>query len=85
MDTAEYDATRVRSLRYITSAINTMKGVHNGKDANNLTKALGGIREGTYFELAYGIDGESLMPWKAEKDTGVSAVCSVAHDDLSAG
>ncbi|HEY3738725.1 MAG TPA: peptidoglycan-binding domain-containing protein, partial [Bryobacteraceae bacterium] len=82
VDPAEYDATRVRSLAYITAALNNMRGVHNGKNACNLTKALGGIREGTYFELAYGIDAESLMPWKAEKDTGVSAVCSVAHDDL---
>jgi hypothetical protein len=82
VDTGEYLASRVRSLRFLTTAINDMKGAHNGKDAFNLTAALGGIRDADYYKLPYGVDDESLMPWKAEADAGVSAVCSVAHDDL---
>ena len=82
VDTGEYLATRVRSLQFLTTAIANMKGTHNGKDAFNLTKALGGVREGDYYKLSYGVDDQSLMPWKAEADSGVNAVCSVAHDDL---
>ena len=82
VDTGEYLASRVRSLLYLTTAINDMKGAHNGKDAFNLTNALGGIRDADYYKSPYGVDDESLMPWKAEADGGISAVCSVAHDDL---
>ena len=32
-DGAEYDANRTRPLRYLTTAIDTAKGAHNGKDA----------------------------------------------------
>ena len=81
-DGTEYNANRTRPLRYLTTAIDTAKGAHNGKDAFNCTKALGGIREADYYKLPLGCDAESLMPWKALPDAGVSAVCSVTHDDL---
>jgi hypothetical protein len=81
-DATEYNANRTRPLRYLTSAIDNAKGAHNGKDAFNCTKALGGIREADYYKLPFGTDAESLMPWKALPDSGVSSVCSVTHDDL---
>jgi hypothetical protein len=80
--TAEYNANRVRSLRYLTTAINNIRGTQNGKDAFNLTTALGGLRGADYYKAPLGFAAESLMPWKAQDDSGVSAVCSVAHDDL---
>ncbi len=82
VNTAEYTATRVRSLRYLTTAIDAIKGTHDGKDAFNCTTALGGVRGVDYYKEPYGVDDESLMPWKALPDAGVSTVCTVAHDDL---
>lgn len=82
VDTSQYLASRVRSLKYLTKAIDNIKGTHNGKDAFNVTTALGGLRGGAYYQAIFGVDGDSLMPWKAEADGGVSTVCSVAHDDL---
>lgn len=81
-DGTEYNANRTRSLLYITTAIDNAKGTHNGKDAFNCTKALGGLRDADYYKLPLGCDDESLMPWKALPDSGVNAVCSVTHDDL---
>lgn len=81
-DPAEYNANRARPLRYLTTAIDTAKGAHNGKDAFNCTKALGGVREADYYKLPFGVEAQSLMPWKALPDGGTSTVCSVAHDDL---
>ena len=91
VDPAEYPASRVRSLKYLTTVIARVKGTHNGKDACNCPASLGGIRKANYHKLAFGVDGradtpplpdESLMPWTALADDGVSAVCCVAHDDL---
>jgi hypothetical protein len=82
VDTAEYTHSRVRALRYLTTAIDNQKGAHNGKDAFNCSDTLGGIRGADYHKAPFGIDADSLMPWKAEADGGVSTVCSVAHDDL---
>lgn len=79
-DPAEYNANRTRPLRYLTTAIDTAKGTHNGKEAFNCPKTLGGIREANYFELPLGNEAESLMPWKALPDD--PGVCSVTHDDL---
>jgi hypothetical protein len=82
VDAAEYLNTRVRALQFLTTAIANIRNTHNGKDAFNLTIALGGLRGADYYKAPYGVDAESLMPWKAQADAGVSAVCSVAHDDL---
>ena len=82
VDTSQYNHSRVRSLKYLTKTITGIKGTHNGKDAFNVTTALGGLRDGDYYKALFGADGDSLMPWKAEADGGVKTVCSVAHDDL---
>jgi hypothetical protein len=89
VDTTQYRNTRVRSLKFLTTIIARVKSTHNGKDAWNCPANLGGIRDANYHKLAFGIDGrdagltdESLMPWKALADDGVTTVCSVAHDDL---
>jgi len=82
VNAAEYNATRVRSLAFLTAAIDADKGTHNGKDACNCPEPRGGLRGADYFKAPFGFDDKSLMPWKAEADAGVSTVCSVAHDDL---
>jgi hypothetical protein len=82
IDTTQYVASRGRPLKYLTDTFAAIKGAHNGKDAWNCTTAVGGIRGADYYKAPFGIDGDSLMPWKALADSGVSAVCSVAHDDL---
>jgi hypothetical protein len=82
VDTAQYTASRGRPLKYLTDVFTAIKGTHNGKDAWNCTTALGGIRGADYYKAPFGIEADSLMPWKALPDSGVHAVCSVAHDDL---
>ena len=82
IDTAQYQASRGRPRKYLTDTFAGIKGAHNGKDAWNCTDALGGIRGADYYQAPFGVDDDSLMPWKALADSGVSAVCSVAHDDL---
>ena len=82
VDTAEYTHSRVRSLRYLTTAIDTLKGAHGGKDAFNCPDTHGGLRGADYHKAPFGVDADSLMPWKAEADAGVSTMCSITHDDL---
>ena len=83
IDTTDYTATRTRPHKHLEDDFNAIKGSHNGKDAWNCTDALGGIRGADYYKAPFGTDNDnSLMPWKALGDSGVSAVCSVAHDDL---
>ena len=82
LDTTIYTATRARPHEYLKEAFAAIKGTQNGKDAWNCTEALGGIRGTDYYAEIYGADSYSLMPWMARKDAGVSAVYSVAHDDL---
>ncbi len=83
IDTSTYDPKRSRPLKHLTDVFNAIKGTHNGKDAWNCTTALGGLRGADYYKAPFGLEAaESLMPWKAVADSGVSAACSVAHDDL---
>lgn len=82
VDQTQYNHNRVRALRYLTTAITGTPATHNGKDSFNCAFALGGIRGADYYKAPFGIGAESLMPWKGQADGGVSAVCSVAHDDL---
>jgi hypothetical protein len=78
----EYNHQRARPEAYLRAAFKAIKGTHNGKDAWNCTTALGGIRGDDYYQAPFGVNSESLMPWKALPDAGPSAVCSVVHDDL---
>ncbi|MBS1855727.1 MAG: peptidoglycan-binding protein [Acidobacteria bacterium] len=82
VDTTQYQASRGRPLKYLTDVFTAIKGTHNGKDAWNCTTALGGIRGADYYKAPFAIEADSLMPCKALADSGVKAVCSVAHDDL---
>jgi hypothetical protein len=82
VDTSKYTATRVRPLRFLTDVMTNNKGTHNDKDAFNCPVPLGGLRDGNYYQNPFGIETESLMPWKTLADGGVKTVCSVAHDDL---
>ena len=82
VDTSMYLAIRARPKQFLTSTFTARKGTHNGKDAFNCEDTVGGLRGAAYHKAPFGIDDQSLVPWKAQEDAGVKAVLSVAHDDL---
>lgn len=83
VDTGAYYDRHMRSQAYLNSVFTSLKGAHNGKDANNCKVAYGGIRSANYHQdpFASGIP-DSLTPWAAQVDGGQKSVCSVVHDDL---
>jgi hypothetical protein len=82
VDDTMYVHSRARPRQFLTTTFTAQKGAHNGKDAPNCPAALGGLRGADYYKAPFGIADQSLTPWKALDDSGVTTVCSVAHDDL---
>lgn len=86
----------MRTRMALRWALNELKAEYDRKDVKRKSKYFnapekhGGIRpdgdpSGKYFKVAFGLDGESLLPWTTKPDTARESVCTAVHDDVGQG
>ena len=87
---ANYVANITRTSRWVRDVVQG-----EGDDLDGVTytncpersgaRRVGGIRPTdlrNYYREAYGLDAQSLAPWRAMADRSTRSVCTLAHDDV---
>lgn len=85
VDSAYYNKAETRTRRWIDEVKTSNGVVANGLTWRNCPELQGGIRPADiagYYKVPFGLDAQSLEPWKALDDAAEKSVCTVLHDDL---
>jgi hypothetical protein len=82
----------MRTRMALRWALNELRAEYDRQDVKrkslyfNAPEKHGGIRPdspaGAYFKAAFGLEGESLLPWTAKPDDARESVCTAVHDDV---
>ena len=83
-----YNKAVIRSNKWVETIIDSAKASQDGKTYTNCPEKFngddcGGIRPqdlSLYYKAPFGLDSESLEPWKAKDDTTNKCVYALAHD-----